>query len=103
MQLDARVLLGNECWLHIVQNWNPESRVNKFLQERGQELEHLALQTDTIENDIGYLNENGIPIYQDKIFDANDGYEAFVYPDDGVTFTVELIQPHSHSWDYHED
>ena len=103
MQLDARVLLGNECWLHIVQNWNPESRVNKFLQERGQELEHLALQTDTIENDIGYLNENGIPIYQDKIFDANDGYEAFVYPDDGVTFTVELIQPHSHSWDYPED
>ena len=103
MQLDARVLLGNECWLHIVQNWNPESRVNKFLQERGQELEHLALQTDTIENDIEYLNETGIPIYQDKIFDANDGYEAFVYPDDGVTFTIELIQPHAHSWDYPEE
>ena len=103
MQLDARVLLGNECWLHIVQNWNPESRVNKFLQERGQELEHLALQTDTIENDIRYLNENSIPIYQDKIFDANDGYEAFVYPDDGVGFTIELIQPHAHSWAYPED
>ena len=103
MQLDARVLLGNECWLHIVQNWNPESRVNKFLQERGQELEHLALQTDTIENDIRYLNENNIPIYQDKIFDANDGYEAFVYPDDGVGFTIELIQPHAHSWAYPED
>ena len=103
MQLDARVLLGNECWLHIVQNWNPGSRVHKFLQERGQELEHIALQTNTIENDIGYINENNVPIFQDKIFDANDGYEAFVYPDDGVTFTVELIQPHATSWAYPED
>ena len=103
MQLDARVLLGNECWLHIVQNWNSESRVNKFFQERGPELEHLALQTTTIEEDVQYLKDNAIPVFQDKIFDANDGYEAFVYPDDGVTFTIELIQPHEHSWAYPED
>ena len=24
-QLDARIMLPNQCWLHLVQNWNPES------------------------------------------------------------------------------
>lgn len=103
MQYDARILLGNECWLHVVQNWNPESRVYKFHEQRGQQLEHIALQTTTIEEDVAHLREIGIPIYQDRIFDANDGYEAFVYPEDGVDFTVELIQPHQHSWDYPEE
>lgn len=24
--LDARIMLGNDMWLHFMQNWNPESR-----------------------------------------------------------------------------
>ena len=98
MQYDMRILLGNTCWLHVVQNWDPTSRVYQFLETQGQTLEHIALQTTTIEADVAYLRQGNIPIYQDKIFDANDGYEAFVYPEDGVQFTVELIQPHPTSW-----
>jgi methylmalonyl-CoA epimerase len=100
MQYDARILLGNECWLHVVQNWNPGSRVHQFLEAQGERLEHIALQTETIEADIQSLRDTGVPIYQDKIFKAPDGYEAFVYPEDGVRFTVELIQPQPTSWDY---
>lgn len=99
-QYDARILLGNECWLHLVQNWNPDSRVYQFHEANGQLLEHIALQTETIEADVATLREQGVPLYMDKIFDADDGFEAFVYPDDGVGFTVELIQPHADSWDY---
>ena len=100
MQLDARILLGNDCWLHLVQNWNPESRVHQFLQHHGEGLEHIALETDDIEADVERLREAGVPIYQDRIFDANDGLEAFVYPADAIGFTVELIQPHASSWGY---
>lgn len=103
MQYDARIPLGNDCWLHIVQNWNPESRVNRFWQEHGEKLEHIALQTDDVEADVQRLRHAGVPIFQDKIFDAADGYEAFVYPDDAIGFTVELIQPHDHSWSYPDD
>lgn len=99
-QYDARILLGNECWLHLVQNWNPDSRVYQFHQQNGQLLEHIALQTETIAEDVAKLRDQGIPLFSDKIFDADDGYEAFVYPDDGVGFTVELIQPHQNSWTY---
>ncbi len=103
MQYDARILLGNECWLHLVQNWNPDSRVTSFVQERGEGLDHIALQTDDIEADVAHLREIGVPIFQDKIFPANDGYEAFVFPDQLPGLTVELIQPHETSWIYPED
>ena len=65
-------------------------------------LEHIALQTESIEADVGYLRGIGVPVYQDKVFDAPDGYEAFVYPDQTPGMTVELIQPHATSWDYPE-
>ncbi len=102
-QLDSRVLLGNDCWLHLVQNWNPESRVNQFLSSKGPGLEHISLQTDTIEEDVAHLRELCVPIYMDKIFNAPDGFEAFVYPDQTHSMTVELIQPHTTSWGYPTD
>ena len=97
-QLDARVMFSNGCWLHAVQNWNPESRVNKFLRAHGEGLEHIALETDDIEGEVAHLRRLGVPLYQDQIFNAADGFEAFVYPEDAIGFTVELIQPHATSW-----
>ena len=103
MQFDARILLGNECWLHLVQNWNPESRVNCFLRERGEGLEHIALETDDIEADVAHLRKIGVPVWEDRILDANDGFEAFVLPDQLPGLTIELIQSHERSWVYPED
>ena len=103
MQLDARILLGNECWLHLVQNWNPQSRVNRFLRERGEGLEHIALETDDIEADVAHLRQIGVGVWEDRILDANDGYEAFVYPDKLPGLTIELIQSHDRSWYYPPD
>jgi lactoylglutathione lyase/methylmalonyl-CoA/ethylmalonyl-CoA epimerase len=100
MQYDARILLGNECWLHLVQNWAPESRVNRFLEQRGEGLDHIALESDDIEQDVARLRANGVPVFEDTIFDRNDGYEAFVYPDYLPGLTVELIQSHDRSWTY---
>jgi len=97
-QLDARIMIPNECWLHLVQNWNPDSRVNRFLKSHGEGLEHVALQTDDIEADVNHLRKIGVPVYEDTIFNAADGFEAFVYPEHAIGFTVELIQPHATSW-----
>jgi hypothetical protein len=44
-----------------------------------------------------------VPFFEDTVFDANDGFEAFVYPDQLPGMTVELIQPHAHSWAFPED
>ncbi|MDE2754020.1 MAG: VOC family protein [Gemmatimonadota bacterium] len=100
MQLDARILLGNECWLHLVQNWNRETRVSRFLRERGEGLEHICIETDSIEADVAHLRDIGVGVWEDRILDANDGYEAFVYPDRLPGLTVELIESHDRSWVY---
>ena len=102
VQYDARILLGNECWLHLVQNWNPESRVNHFLNTTGEGLEHIALETNSIEKDVAHLRSIGVPIFEDTIFDAQDGYEAFILPDQLPGLTIELIQSHDRSWVYPE-
>ena len=99
-QLDARIMIPNGCWLHLVQNWNPQSRVNQYLCKHGESLEHLALQSDDIEGDVNHLRQIGVPLFQDTIFNAADGFEAFVYPQDAIGFTVELIQPHVTSWQH---
>ncbi len=98
-QLDSRTLLGNECWLHVVHNWNPEARVCRYLRERGEGLEHLALETDDIEGAVARVRQT-TEIFEDTIFRAADGFEAFVYPGDACGFTVELIQPHASSWNW---
>lgn len=103
MQHDARILLGNECWLHLVHNWNPKSRVYQFLEQSGEGLEHIALQTGSIEADVQHLRDIGVSIYRDKIFDAPDGFEAFIYPDQTPGVNVELIQPHTTSRGYSDD
>ncbi len=103
MQRDARVLLGNACWLHLVQNWDPESRVARFLEAHGEGLEHIALESDDIAADVERVKAAGVEVFQKRIFDATDGFEAFVYPEDTPGFTVELIQPHADSWGYPEE
>lgn len=102
MQHDARVLLGNDCWIHVVYNWNPQSRVFRFLENHGEGLEHIAMETYDIRAEVARLRAQKVPIFEDRIFNANDGYEAFVYPEDSIGFTVELIQPHTPSWVYPE-
>ena len=88
-QLDSRKLLGNECWLHVVHNWNPEARVCRYLRSRGEGLEHIAIETDDIEGAVARVKESA-PIFEDRIFHAADGFEAFVYPADACGFTVEV-------------
>jgi methylmalonyl-CoA/ethylmalonyl-CoA epimerase len=103
MQYDSRILLGNECWLHLVQNWDGRARVNEFLRDHGEGLEHIAIETDDIEGDVAHLREIGVPFFEDRIFPANDGHEAFVFPDQLPGLTVELIQGHETSWVYPDD
>ena len=83
----------------MVHNWNPEARVCQYLRTIGEGLEHIAIETDDIEGAVARAKESA-PIFDDRIFHAADGFEAFVYPDDACGFTVELIQPHASSWNW---
>jgi len=74
--------------------------VAKRRPERGEGLEHVCIETDSIEADVAHLREIGVGVWEDRILDANDGYEAFVFPDRLPGLTVELIESHERSWVY---
>ena len=44
-----------------------------------------------------FMDGNLLPIYEKVKLSKRLSFE------DGVTFTIELIQPHDHSWAYPED
>lgn len=102
-QQDARILLGNECWLHLVYNWRDDARVYRYWNNVGIGLEHIAVQVDDIEAEVARLREMKVPLWENTILNAADGYEAFIFPDDAIGFTIELIQPHAASWAYPND
>ena len=93
-QIDARIMFPNHCWLHLIQNQDPESRELQFLQIHGENLEHIALETDDIESEVAHLQSIGVPIFQDQVFNTADGLHVYIYSDNAIGFTVELIQPH---------
>jgi len=105
--LDARIMLGNDMWLHLMQNWNPESRYFDMLEKEGKTaiIDHLCFETDDAEADTERIKSFGWTPYEDKIFKARDGFEVFFLRDntpfgDHLGATVELIQPHTTSRGY---
>lgn len=92
-QLDARIMMPNQTWLHLVENHDANSLTNKFLQEHGEGLDHAALETDDIELEIAHLKALGVNIYQNKVFESSEGKHAYILAKDAIGFNVELIQP----------
>lgn len=103
-QRDVMIMPGNDrLWLHIVESWGPRARVTKFVQEKGEGLEHLCIEVDDIREAVKRVTGAGVPIYEHKIFtNRPDGFEAFVYPEHTTGVTVELIEPYPTSRGYRE-
>jgi hypothetical protein len=105
--LDARIMLGNDVWLHFMQNWNPESRYYGMLEEADDTaiLEHLCFETDDSQALVEHLRDHGIAPYQDRTYDARDGYETFYLKGENpisavLGVSVEFIEPHPTSRGY---
>jgi len=103
-QTDAMLVPGNDrLWFHVVQSWGQRARVHKFLEEKGEGLEHLCFEVDDIRQAVRRVTEAGVPLYDNKIFtNRPDGFEAFVYPEHTTGITVELIEPYPTSRGYRE-
>jgi methylmalonyl-CoA/ethylmalonyl-CoA epimerase len=101
IQRDARIMMPNRVWLDLIENNNPESRVCKFIKMKGEGLEHLAFETDDINEEASNIKSQGIRIFQDKIIDSKDGFSVYIEPEQAMGYTIEIIQLHSSSrtWD----
>ncbi len=101
MQSDARIMMPNQTWLHLIESRDSNSFVSQYLQKHGEGLEHAALETDDINSEIDHLNSLGVSVYKNQIFETTEGKHAYVLAQDGIGFNVELIQPSKNAfcWD----
>jgi len=103
-QRDVMIPSGNDrLWLHVTQSWGVNARVRRFLDQKGEGLEHLCFEVADIRQAVRRVTQAGVPLYQDKILtNRPDGLEAFVYPEHTTGVTIELIEPYPTSRGYRE-
>ncbi len=103
-QKDVILLPGNDrLWLHMVQSWEPGSRVATFLKEHGEGLDHICIEVEDIRKPCIRIIELGIPFVNHKIHtDRPDGFEAFLSPEYTTGIALELIEPFPFSRGYRE-
>ncbi|MBI9043794.1 MAG: VOC family protein [Anaerolineaceae bacterium] len=98
-QFDGWLETGNEFFiLHPTQSWGENARVRHFIEEKGEGLEHIAIEVQDIRAAVRRVTACGVPINEGKIYtNREDGFEAFIFPEHTTGSTIELIEPHPDS------
>lgn len=96
---------GNDYhWIDIAERKRgQDDRLGKFLEEKGEGLEHLSFEVRDIREAVKRATGAGAAIHDHKIYtNRPNGFEAFIYPEHTTGTTVELIEPYPTSPGYRE-
>lgn len=87
----AALRIGESC-IEFVKPLDKDSKVAKFLQERGEGIHHIAFEVEDIEKSIEELKAKGIRVISDEIKKGIEGKRiAFLHPKDCHNVLIELI------------
>ncbi len=88
----AALRIGESC-IEFVKPLDKDSKVAKFLQERGKGIHHIAFQVEDIEKSIEELKAKGIHVISDGIKKGVEGKRiAFLHPKDCHNVLIELCE-----------
>lgn len=83
-----------ESRIELIESLQAGSPVGRFLEEQGEGLHHIALRTDSIDEELDRVDELDITCIDSKPRDGADGYRiGFVHPRDLNGTLIELVQP----------
>ena len=84
--------VGESC-VEFVRPLDKDSKVAKFLQERGEGIHHVAFQVEDIEKSIDELKAKGFRVVQNGIKKGVEGkLIAFLHPKDCHNVLIELCE-----------
>ena len=75
----ARFYLGNAT-ISLVASDDPHSIIAKFIQTRGEGVNHLTLEVTNLEEDMVRLTENGVELLTAQPLDFPEGKVIFAHP-----------------------
>jgi methylmalonyl-CoA epimerase len=79
--------------LELVQATSADSAIAKFIEKKGEGIQHIALRVDDIENALKDLNDKGVELI-DRIprNGAHDSKIAFLHPKSAHGVLLELVE-----------
>ena len=79
--------------IELIEPVSPDSTINKYIENKGEGLHHIAYQSDNIENDIEDLIEKNISMIDEKPRKgAHDTKIAFIHPKSSGKVLTEICQ-----------
>lgn len=79
--------------LELVQATDPESAVARFIERKGEGIQHIALLVDDIEKELDNLKEKGIALIDEKPRKGAHGAKiAFLHPKSANGVLLELCE-----------
>jgi methylmalonyl-CoA epimerase len=85
--------MGGEAQVELLGALGGDSPVAKFLEARGEGIQHIAVRVDNIEKALNELKQNGVFLVDDKPRDGAEGKKiAFVSPKSTKGVLIELVQ-----------
>ena len=90
----ARFYLGNAT-ISLVASDDPRSTIARFIQTRGEGINHLTLEVTNIEEDIVRLTEEGVEFLTEKPLDFPEGRVIFAHPRSLHGVQIAFVQPNA--------
>jgi methylmalonyl-CoA/ethylmalonyl-CoA epimerase len=85
--------MGGEAQVELLEPFGDDSPVAKFLEARGEGIQHIAVRVDNIDKVLNELKQNGVVLVDDKPRDGAEGKKiAFVSPKSTKGVLIELVQ-----------
>ncbi len=88
----AALLAVGKSYLELVQPTDAGSPFAKHIEERGEGLHHLALQTDDIESQVAALREAAVPLEDHEPRDGFTGRLSYLHPQAFDGALLEVVQ-----------
>jgi methylmalonyl-CoA/ethylmalonyl-CoA epimerase len=79
--------------IELLEASNKDSAIEKYINNKGQGIHHIALNVDNILNAIDYLKNNDIElVYEKPNLGANNKLITFIHPKSSPGMLIELCQ-----------
>ncbi|RLI04587.1 methylmalonyl-CoA epimerase [Candidatus Bathyarchaeota archaeon] len=82
-----------ESRIELLESTDPEGPIAKFIENRGEGIQHIAFETDNVENELTKLKEKGLRLIDEKPRrGARNAKIAFIHPKSIHGVLLELCE-----------
>jgi len=92
-KVNAAIFSIKDIGVELLESTSPDGPVARFIEKRGEGIQHLAIQVDNLENSIEELRGKGIQLIDEQPRKGASGTKiAFLHPKSTFGILIELIE-----------